>query len=404
MYKYIKNILILTVLIITTYKTEAQHYNNLKLIGSIHSRHSYPNQNLIYQKDTENIKLGFNITSNTNNNNIYAYATWLFHIQSLDQNTENFSISTINTFYHNSLLSYVGIHHKNWGDLSYGRNYTVIYDILAYSHILPYNPSYFIKLDTLTYILSNTWTYHNTIKFPVNSIIKNLQIKLQYYNPNNRGAETLDILKSHKAGIGGLFTYTTPINIQISAAYIIQARDCRLFHPYNPKKDNDYMRRTFFEENTPTTYGWIIGAKYHKNDWYIGTSFSTGQAIVPIYGIVKVFDDEYHSFSEKIGFANANHFVIIIKYKAAQFEPIIQFIQTYAKNVRSLEVDKDLKTTNIIDLDKYLNIGLLYHFNNHVYAYTNYRINNIINVRDNQFFIGLPKDHIFSVGFVYNFE
>ncbi len=403
MYKYLKNIFILTLLIITTYKTQAQHYNYIKLIGSIYSINSFPNQNLIYQKDTENIKLGFNVKSNTNNNNIYTYAKWLFNIQSLDQNTENFSISTINNLYHNSLLSYVGIHHKQWGDLSYGRNYTVIYDILTYSHILPYNHSYFIKLDTLTYILSNTWTYYNSITFAENPIIKKFKIKLQYYNPNNRGTEIPEILKSSKAGMGGQITYTTPLNIDISAAYAIQSRDCRLFHPYNPKKDNDYMRRIFFEENTPTTYGWIIGAKYNKNNWYIGTSYSIGQAILPMYGIVKIFDDEYHAYSEKIGYANANHFTVLIKYKAGSFEPIIQFIQTYAKNIKSIEIDTDVKTMSNMDLDKYLNLGLLYHFNNHVYAYTNYRINNILNIRDNQFYIGLPKDHIFSVGFVYDF-
>lgn len=122
-----------------------------------------------------------------------------------------------------------------------------------------------------------------------------------------------------------------------------------------------------------------------------------------MYGIVKIFDDEYHAYSEKIGYANANHFTVLIKYKAGSFEPIIQFIQTYAKNIKSIEIDTDVKTMSNMDLDKYLNLGLLYHFNNHVYAYTNYRINNILNIRDNQFYIGLPKDHIFSVGFVYDF-
>ncbi|MCP2005329.1 porin OmpC [Buttiauxella ferragutiae] len=350
--------------------------NKLDLYGKVDARHVFSDDSGQDGDDTY-IRLGFKgetqITSE-----LTGYGQWEYNIQA--DSTEGDSGNQSWT-----RLGFAGLKFGDYGSFDYGRNYGVVYDIEAWTDMLPVfgGDSYTYSDNFMTGRGNGMATYRNTDFF---GQVEGLNFALQYQGANegsngafdqegtNNGHN--DINSQNGDGWGLSTTYDFGMGFSAGAAYASSDRTN--------------------EQQTGSTAGgedadvWTVGLKYDANNIYLATMYSETRNMTP--------------FGDVDGFiANkTQNFEVTAQY---QFDfglrPEISYLQSKGKDLaQDYAPNSDW---NDKDLVKYVSVGANYYFNKNFSTYVDYKINLLDGDDDFYAATGISTDDVVGVGMVYQF-
>ncbi len=369
-------ILITTILIMQTAQAMQLINNkdiNININGSIQSSDTYNINKKINDKIDSSITLILDGKSKTKNG---------ISIFGKLQNNIDLNLKNINKKI-DTQIAYIGIKHKNLGEINYGKNQENLNNTLSYtSDVL--NKSKLLKDNNITGINNNFFTYKKEFKFNKNNpYIKNIIFISQYQGKNNIGNSIEDISKSSENRWGVTYNINTKYGIDLSTSYSKKEYD-------NRQTDNKFK-----EDKTGTA--WTSGIKYNLNNIYLASTYTIGKNITPI----SIINDRINN-SKYIYSKNSKNISIVAKYDFNfGLTPIFGYVQTTANNSNINKINHYEKKPSNIDIEKYFDIGTIYNFNKSLYGYIDYKIDQTNNINKNTNIYN--KDDIFSLGFVYKF-
>ncbi|EPL9384002.1 porin OmpC [Klebsiella aerogenes] len=352
--------------------------NKLDLYGKVDGLHYFSSDS---SKDGDQTYLRFGFKGETQiNDTLTGYGQWEYNVQA--NNTESSSDQAW------TRLAFAGIKAGDYGSFDYGRNYGVLYDVEAWTDMLPEFgcDSYTYADNFMTGRANGVATYRNSDFF---GLVNGLNFALQYQGKNeskgtnedvgtnNRGSiDDNDVRYDNGDGYGLSATYDLGMGISAGAAYTSSDRT------------NDQMTQT--NAHGDKADAWTAGLKYDANNIYLATMYSETRNMTP-----------YGSTSSKDGGGVANktqNFEVTAQY---QFDfglrPAISYLQSKGKDLYSNGQYSDK------DLVKYMDVGATYYFNRNMSTYVDYKINLLDGNDDFYKDNGISTDNIVALGLVYQF-
>ncbi|EPL0835708.1 porin OmpC [Klebsiella aerogenes] len=352
--------------------------NKLDLYGKVDGLHYFSSDS---SKDGDQTYLRFGFKGETQiNDTLTGYGQWEYNVQA--NNTESSGDQAW------TRLAFAGIKAGDYGSFDYGRNYGVLYDVEAWTDMLPEfgGDSYTYADNFMTGRANGVATYRNSDFF---GLVNGLNFALQYQGKNeskgtnedvgtnNRGSiDDNDVRYDNGDGYGLSATYDLGMGISAGAAYTSSDRT------------NDQMTQT--NAHGDKADAWTAGLKYDANNIYLATMYSETRNMTP-----------YGSTSSKDGGGVANktqNFEVTAQY---QFDfglrPAISYLQSKGKDLYSNGQYSDK------DLVKYMDVGATYYFNRNMSTYVDYKINLLDGNDDFYKDNGISTDNIVALGLVYQF-
>jgi predicted porin len=268
-------------------------------------------------------------------------------------------------------LGFAGLKMKDFGSLDYGRNYGIIYDVGAWTDMLPeFGDDAYIKTDNfMTGRTNGVATYRNTNFF---GLVDDLKFALQYQGKNESDSRSINT--SNGDGFGLSSSYQIIDGLSVGAAYASSNRT-------TSQKLSTYGKGDKADV-------WATGVKYDANAIYLATTYAETHNMKAISGTAMV-----NNMPTKIsGFANKTQgFEAVAQYQFdSGLRPSLGYVQTKAK---------DIENIGDADLLKYIDIGSYYYFNKNMSTYVDYKINRLDS--DNK--LGLTTDNVVAVALTYQF-
>ncbi len=299
-------------------------------------------------------------------------------------------------------LAFAGIGFGQNGTFDYGRNYGVVYDVEAWTDMLPeFGGDTYTQTDV--YMLGRTngvATYRNKGFF---GQVDGLNFALQYQG-NNEGegtwsgqegsgnSEGRKLAKENGDGFGMSTSYDFDFGLSLGAAYSSSDRtDDQVARGYQDgmNKRNNYA-------GGETAEAWTVGAKYDANNVYLAAMYAETRNMTYYGG---------GNGEGNGGIANqTQNFEVVAQY---QFDfglrPSIAYLQSKGKDLGGQEVSHGNWRYVDKDLVKYVEVGMTYYFNKNMSTYVDYKINLLD--EDDSFYEsnGIATDDIVAVGLVYQF-
>ncbi|HGP0311864.1 porin OmpC [Citrobacter freundii] len=297
-------------------------------------------------------------------------------------------------------LAFAGLGFGQNGTFDYGRNYGVVYDVEAWTDMLPeFGGDTYTQTDV--YMLGRTngvATYRNKGFF---GQVDGLNFALQYQG-NNEGSsvdqegsgnsENRKLAKENGDGFGMSTSYDFDFGLSLGAAYSSSDRtDDQVARGYQDgmNKRNNYA-------GGETAEAWTVGAKYDANNVYLAAMYAETRNMTYYGG---------GNGEGNGGIANqTQNFEVVAQY---QFDfglrPSIAYLQSKGKDLGGQEVSHGNWRYVDKDLVKYVDVGMTYYFNKNMSTYVDYKINLLD--EDDSFYEsnGIATDDIVAVGLVYQF-
>ncbi|WON78072.1 porin OmpC [Serratia sp. UGAL515B_01] len=268
-------------------------------------------------------------------------------------------------------LGFAGLKMKDLGSFDYGRNYGIIYDVGAWTDMLPeFGDDTFIKTDNfMTGRATGVATYRNNDFF---GMVDGLKFALQYQGKNEY--EGRSVSRANGDGFGLSSSYQLIDGVSVTAAYASSNRT-------KAQKESTFGQGDKAEV-------WATGIKYDANNVYLATTFAETRNLTAISGKAAI-NNVPTSVS---GFANKTQNVEVVAQYLFDFglTPSLAYVQSKAK---------DIENVGDADLVKYFDIGAYYLFNKNMSAYVDYKINRLGD--DNK--LGLNNDNVVAVALTYQF-
>ncbi|EHV4314920.1 porin OmpC [Salmonella enterica] len=365
--------------------------NKLDLYGKVDGLH-YFSSDKDKDGDQSYMRLGFKGETQINDR-VTGYGQWEYQINT--NRPEDGDTSNSPQSY--TRLAFAGLSFGDAGSIDYGRNYGVLYDIGAWTDMLPEfgNDSYENSDNFMTGRANGLLTYRNNGFF---GLVDGLNFALQYQGKNDgRSRESedwsasgwggtklsnnaRDVAHQNGDGFGISTTYDIGMGISAGAAYTASNLTSEQKWRYG---DNDGGSKA---------EAWTAGLKYDANDVYIAANYTqtrnmtfVGIAKDSLIGRNNEAKEDYGDFAHK-----TDNWEIVAQY---QFDfglrPSVAYLQSRARNTGYGD----------FDLVKYADVGATYDFNKNMSAYVDYKINLL--KADNP--AGLNTDNIVATGLVYQF-
>lgn len=297
-------------------------------------------------------------------------------------------------------LAFAGLGFGQNGTFDYGRNYGVVYDVEAWTDMLPeFGGDTYTQTDV--YMLGRTngvATYRNKGFF---GQVDGLNFALQYQG-NNEGSslgqegsgnsEGRKLAKENGDGFGMSTSYDFDFGLSLGAAYSASDRtDEQVARGYQ-----DGMNHRNNYAGGETAEAWTVGAKYDANNVYLAAMYAETRNMTYYGG---------GNGEGNGGIANkTQNFEVVAQY---QFDfglrPSIAYLQSKGKDLGGQEVSRGNWRYVDKDLVKYVDVGMTYYFNKNMSTYVDYKINLLD--EDDSFYEsnGIATDDIVAVGLVYQF-
>ncbi|MBJ9068838.1 porin OmpC [Citrobacter koseri] len=297
-------------------------------------------------------------------------------------------------------LGFAGLGFGQNGTFDYGRNYGVVYDVEAWTDMLPeFGGDTYTQTDV--YMLGRTngvATYRNNGFF---DLVDGLNFALQYQG-NNEGtgfgqegsgnSAGRKLAKENGDGFGMSTSYDFDFGLSLGAAYANSDRtDAQVARGYG-----DGMNQRNNYAGGDKAEAWTVGAKYDAYNVYLAAMYAETRNMT-YYGNG---DSELNG-----GIANkTQNFEVVAQY---QFDfglrPSIAYLQSKGKDLGGQEVRHGNWRYTDKDLVKYVDVGMTYYFNKNMSTYVDYKINLLD--EDDSFYAdnGIATDDIVAVGLVYQF-
>ena len=367
--------------------------NKVDLYGKVDGLH-YFSDDTGSDGDMSYVRLGFKGETQITED-LTGYGQWEYNIQANGTEGDKGDSWT--------RVGFAGLKFGNAGSFDYGRNYGVVYDVEAWTDVLPeFGGDTYTQTDV--YMLGRTngvATYRNTDFF---GLVDGLNFALQYQGNNENAGDgegtgndngTRKLAQENGDGFGISTSYDFDFGLTLGAAYSNSDRSNNqtssgLYDGAHRWYGNNYAGGSKAE-------AWTVGAKYDANNIYLAAMYSETRNM-----------NSYGSSDSKMGGGIANqtqNFEVVAQY---QFDfglrPSIAYLQS-----KGLDLGGQAKYSNGAyhytdqDLVKYVEIGATYYFNKNMSTYVDYKINLL--EKDNHFYEanGIATDDILAVGLVYQF-
>ena len=338
--------------------------NKLDLYGKVDGLH-YFSDDKSADGDQTYMRLGFKGETQVNDQ-ITGYGQWEYQINGNTSESENNAWTR---------LAFAGVRFGDAGSIDYGRNYGVIYDVAAWTDVLPEFGGDTYGADNFLFSRANgVATYRNTDFF---GLVDGLNFAAQYQGKNGSTSgedETgRGVLKQNGDGYGLSLTYDLGEGFSVGGA---MASSKRTWDQNNTAALGDGDRAEAYTG----------GLKYDANNVYLAAQYTQS------YNATRFGGD---SSSAAYGYANkAQNFEVVAQY---QFDfglrPSVAYLQSKGKDIEGYG-DQDLL--------KYVDVGATYYFNKNMSTYVDYKIN-LVDSNNFTDAAGIGTDDIVGVGLVYQF-
>ncbi|ASE84689.1 TPA: porin OmpC [Citrobacter koseri] len=269
-------------------------------------------------------------------------------------------------------LAFAGLKFDQFGSLDYGRNYGVVYDIGAWTDVLPeFGGDTWTQSDVfMTGRTTGVATYRNTDFF---GLVEGLNFAAQYQGKNERSNSDkiygADITKANGDGFGISSTYEFD-GFGVGASY---AKSDRTDAQVNSAANE-------LNAGGKNAEVWAAGLKYDANNIYLATTYSETRNMTA-YGSDHIAN-------------KAQNFEAVAQY---QFDFGLRPSIAYLKSK-----GKDIGSWGDQDLVEYIDVGATYYFNKNMSTYVDYKINLVDDSRFTEA-AGVSTDNIVAVGLTYQF-
>lgn len=340
--------------------------------------------------DQSYVRFGFKGETQINDM-LTGYGQWEYNVQADTTEGEGANSWT--------RLGFAGLKFGEYGSFDYGRNYGVIYDVEAWTDVLPeFGGDSYTQTDV--YMLGRTngvATYRNTDFF---GLVDGLNFALQYQGNNENGGAgegtgnggSRKLARENGDGFGMSASYDFDFGLSLGAAYSSSDRtDNQVARGYG-----DGMNERNNYAGGETAEAWTVGAKYDAYNVYLAAMYSETRNMTYYGG---------GNGEGNGGIANkTQNFEVVAQY---QFDfglrPSIAYLQSKGKDLGGQEVHRGNWHYTDKDLVKYVDVGMTYYFNKNMSTYVDYKINLLD--EDDDFYAnnGIATDDIVGVGLVYQF-
>ncbi|ASG54333.1 MAG TPA: porin OmpS1 [Salmonella bongori] len=367
--------------------------NKLDLYGKVDGLH-YFSDDAGSDGDQSYVRFGFKGETQINDM-LTGYGQWEYNVQA--NGTEGSSGDKGDSW---TRLGFAGLKFGEYGSFDYGRNYGVIYDVEAWTDVLPeFGGDSYTQTDV--YMLTRTngvATYRNTDFF---GLVDGLNFALQYQG-NNEGngfgqegsgnSANRKLAKENGDGFGISTTYDFDFGLSLGAAYSSSDRtDAQVARGYG-----DGMNERNNYAGGETAEAWTVGAKYDAYNVYLAAMYSETRNMTYYGG---------GNSEENGGIANKTQNVEVVAQYQFDFglRPSIAYLQSKGKDLGGQEVHRGNWRYTDKDLVKYVDVGMTYYFNKNMSTYVDYKINLLD--EDDEFYSnnGIATDDVVGVGLVYQF-
>ena len=321
------------------------------------------------------------------NDMLTGYGQWEYNIKANTAEGEGANAAT--------RLAFAGLGFGQNGTFDYGRNYGVVYDVEAWTDMLPeFGGDTYTQTDVyMTGRTNGVATYRNNGFF---GQVDGLNFALQYQGNNEDGGsgegtgngKGRDLTRENGDGFGMSTSYDFDFGLSLGAAYSSSDRSNN--QVAEGRNDRSYTSKYAGGE---TADAWTVGAKYDANNVYLAAMYAETRNMTA-YG------------DDKGGIANkTQNFEVVAQY---QFDfglrPSVAFLQSKGVDLGGWDHHSN-GTPRYTDKDlvKYVEVGMTYYFNKNMSTYVDYKINLLD--EDDSFYEsnGIATDDIVAVGLVYQF-
>ncbi|EPV8393238.1 porin OmpC [Klebsiella aerogenes] len=351
--------------------------NKLDLYGKVDGLH-YFSDDASEDGDQTYARLGVKGETQINDQ-LTGYGQWEYNIQANTTEGEGANSWT--------RLGFAGLKFADYGSLDYGRNYGVIYDVEAWTDVLPeFGGDSYTQTDVFMLGRTNgVATYRNSDFF---GLVDGLNFALQYQGnnenagsgegTNNGGGRKL--ARENGDGFGISSSYDLGMGISFGAAY---ASSDRTNNQVAAAANSAYA-------GGDKADAWTVGAKYDANNIYLAAMYAETRNMT-----------SFGKSTSYLGGGIANktqNFEVVAQYQFDDFDlplrPSVAYLQSKGK---------DLYNSGDKDLVKYVDVGMTYYFNKNMSTYVDYKINLLD--EDDYFYRanGIATDDVVALGLVYQF-
>ncbi|EAA7389110.1 porin OmpS1 [Salmonella enterica] len=387
--------LLVPVLLVAGAANAAEIYNKdgnkLDLYGKVDGLH-YFSDDASSDGDQSYVRFGFKGETQINDM-LTGYGQWEYNVQANTTEGEGANSWT--------RLGFAGLKFGEYGSFDYGRNYGIIYDVEAWTDVLPeFGGDSYTQTDV--YMLGRTngvATYRNTDFF---GLVDGLNFALQYQGNNENGGAgegtgnggNRKLARENGDGFGMSASYDFDFGLSLGAAYSSSDRtDNQVARGYG-----DGMNERNNYAGGETAEAWTVGAKYDAYNVYLAAMYSETRNMTYYGG--GDGDGEGNG-----GIANkTQNFEAVAQY---QFDfglrPSVSYLLSKGEDLGGQEVHRGNWRYTDKDLVKYVDVGMTYYFNKNMSTYVDYKINLLD--KDDDFYAsnGIATDDIVGVGLVYQF-
>ena len=351
--------------------------NKVDLYGKVDARHTF-SDNPGDDGDETYVQIGFKGETQITND-LTGYGQWEYKTYAND--TEGAGDKSFNR------LAYAGLKFGEYGSFDYGRNYGVVYDVEAWTDMLPVfgGDSYTWTDNFMVGRTNGVATYRNNDFF---GLVDGLNFALQYQGANE-GANANEDQEGTKNGHKDVrFQNGDGFGMSTSYDFSGDLSGLSLGAAYSSSdRTNDQVAYGKAAESIGFAGGekaeaWTVGAKYDANSVYLAMMYAETRNMTP-YGDYGIADQ-------------TQNFEAVAQY---QFDfglrPSLAWVYSKGK-------DLDGKGFNQ-DLVNYIDLGMTYSFNKNFSTYVDYKINMLDNDEALYDAYGISTDDIVGVGMTYQF-
>ncbi|EBM0423255.1 phosphoporin PhoE [Salmonella enterica] len=349
--------------------------NKLDLYGKVDGLH-YFSKDKGDDGDQTYVRFGFKGETQINDQ-LTGYGQWEYNIQA-NHDEDN------GTKGNATRLAFAGLKFADFGSIDYGRNNGVIYDIGAWTDVLPEfgNDTYEEADRFMTGRANGLLTYHNTDFF---GLVDGLNFSLQYQGKNGGDGESnngkdREAKSQNGDGYGMSVTWEGDAGFGVGAAYS------------NSRRTKD-QRSNEYSSDGKRAEVWTGGLKYDANNIYLAATYAQTRNMqwADIDQDSRIGTDLALNKDAGAFLSKTENYEIVAQYMLDfGLQPSIAYLQSKAK---------DTGKYGNIDLVKYVDVGATYNFNKNMSAYIDYKINLLKD--DNP--AGLSTENIVATGLVYEF-
>ncbi len=346
-----------------------QDGHKLDINGTVAGVHHFRHSGV--DKDNSYARFGF-MGETQINSQMTGYAQWQYQAQ-LGQGEKDYGRESVNR------LGFVGMKFAEYGSFDYGRNFGVLYDVLALTDRQPELAGDAFGTDNyLSQRGNNLATYRNKGFF---GLVDGLDFAVQYQAENLAGKHEKEgrrVQSANGNGYGMSIAYDLGHGISATGAFTSANRTMA-------QKEQQYGRGG----NKANAYAAAI--KYDAQKYYLAVMYSQSYNLQR-FGEFMPKDKEPEKIS---GFAN----------KARTLEVVAQYLFDLGLNPSLAYVQTqgyDIEQYGRQNLRQFIDLGVTYNFNKNFLTFIDYQFN-MLKRNDFTEKADIKHDNVMAVGLQYQF-